>query len=207
LREWHQTVAVYSEADVNSLHVRFADERSASARAPGESYLDPGASSRPPNHQRRGHTPGYGFLRNPDLRNLPVVQYRLYRPNYDVIRSLATKPWPEDHEGRGVNVIPGSDARGRLKTAEAMAEMIGYPIMIKAVAGGGGRGMRLVTGPPISQVLRYGRPRQAPLGNPDVYMERYISSPVISKSRYWPIITQRRSSWRARLHLQRRPRS
>ncbi len=180
-----KTVAVYSEADTNSLHVRFADEKICiGPPPPGESYLDPRRiiSAAEITNAEAIH-PGYGFLaENPDFAEICQSCNMVFiGPSHDVIRSLGDKALAKKTmKAAGVNVIPGSDGIVEdFKTAEAMAEMIGYPVMIKAVAGGGGRGMRLVTTPAdLKKFYDMARAEaSAAFGNPDVYMERYISQP------------------------------
>jgi len=180
-----KTVAVYSEADINSLHVRFADEKVCIGHPPpGESYLDPRRiiSAAEITNADAIH-PGYGFLaENPDFAEIcESCKITFIGPHYDVIRSLGDKALAKKTmRAAGVSVIPGSDeVIEDYKTAEAAAEQIGYPLMIKAVAGGGGRGMRLVTSPAeLKRSFETARGEAAAtFGNPDVYFEKYISQP------------------------------
>lgn len=180
-----RSVAVYSEADVNSLHVRLADEKVCiGPPSPRESYLDPRRiiSAAEITNADAIH-PGYGFLaENPDFAEIcQSCNLVFIGPSHDVIRSLGDKALAKKTMKKaGVNVIPGSDGIvDDFKLAEAMAEQIGYPIMIKAVAGGGGKGMRLVTSPADLKKL-YDMARveaNNAFNNPDVYMEKYIAQP------------------------------
>ncbi len=144
-----QTVAVYSEADRESLHVRFADE--AVCIGPPQSnlsYLDPKriiAASEVTNAD--AIHPGYGFLaENAEFAEMCAVHGLTFiGPSPAMIRQLGDKAEAKDRMRKaGVPVVPGSD--GILDSpAEAMvlAKEIGFPVMLKASAGGGGRGMRL----------------------------------------------------------------
>ena len=179
------TVAVYSEVDADSLHVRFADEDVCIGPGPAtESYLDPrrviaaaevtGADA---------IHPGYGFLaENPDFAEIcESCNITFIGPKPAVIqllgdKSLAKKTMKE----AGVPIISGSD--GLVKSHEeavAVAREIDYPLIIKAAAGGGGRGMRLVTKPEdLEQAFDTARSEaNSAFGNPDVYIEKYISNP------------------------------
>jgi acetyl-CoA carboxylase biotin carboxylase subunit len=180
-----KTVAVYSEADTSSLHVRFADETVCiGPPPPGESYLDPRRiiSAAEITNADAIH-PGYGFLaENPDFAEIcQSCNMTFIGPRFDVIRALGDKALAKKTmKAAGVNVIPGSDGVvGDFKEAEANAERIGYPVMIKAVAGGGGRGMRLVTSAAeLKKSFETARGEASvAFGNPDVYMEKYISQP------------------------------
>ena len=179
------TVAVYSEADANSLHVRFADEKVCiGPPPPGESYLDPRRiiSAAEITNADAIH-PGYGFLaENPDFAEIcRSCNLTFIGPHYDVIRALGDKALAKKTmKGAGINVIPGSDGIVEdIKTAETLAEQIGYPLMIKAVAGGGGRGMRLVnSAADLKKMYEMARAEaSAAFGNPDVYLEKSISQP------------------------------
>jgi acetyl-CoA carboxylase biotin carboxylase subunit len=180
-----RSVAVYSQADADSLHVRFADESICiGPPPPGESYLDPRRiiSAAEITNADAIH-PGYGFLaENPDFAEIcQSCQLVFIGPGHEVIRALGDKALAKKTMARaGVNIIPGSEgAVLDSKSAEAAAGDIGYPIMIKAVAGGGGRGMRLVTSPAeLKKSYETARGEAAAsFGNPDVYFERYIEQP------------------------------
>ena len=180
-----RTVAVYSQADATSLHVRFADESICiGPPPPGESYLDPRRiiSAAEITNSDAIH-PGYGFLaENPDFAEIcQSCNLVFIGPGHEVLRSLGDKALAKKTMAKaGVNVIPGSDGIVEdVKTAEGIAESIGYPVMIKAVAGGGGRGMRLVTeAADLKKFYEMARGEaHASFGNPDVYIEKYIANP------------------------------
>ncbi len=180
-----KTVAVYSEADISSLHVRFADEKICiGPPPPGESYLDPRRiiSAAEITNADAIH-PGYGFLaENPDFAEICLsCNMTFIGPKHEVIRALGDKALAKKTmKAAGVNVIPGSDGVvDDFKMAEAIAEQVGYPLMIKAVAGGGGRGLRLVTAASeLKKAYETARGEASvAFGNPDVYLEKYISQP------------------------------
>src|SRR6201996_7247769 len=145
-----KTVAVYSEADRHSLHVRFADEAICIGPAKSsKSYLDiPSVISAAEITNVDAVHPGYGFLsENPDFAEVcDLSGIKFIGPRPDVIRQMGLKQRARAiMEEAGVPILPGS--RGVLKSAEealTLASEIGYPIMLKAAAGGGGRGMRVV---------------------------------------------------------------
>ena len=180
-----KSVAVYSRADANSLHVRFADESVCIGEAPpGESYLDPRRiiSAAEITNAEAIH-PGYGFLaENPDFAEIcESCQLVFIGPRHDVIRSLGDKSLAKKTmSAAGVPVIPGSSGVvGNIKAALAMAESIGYPVMVKASAGGGGRGMRYVeTLDNMEKAFDMARTEaNVAFGSPDVYIEKYIVNP------------------------------
>lgn len=180
-----RTVAVYSEADMNSMHVQLADEAICIGKAPsGESYLriDRIISGAEIADVDAIH-PGYGFLsenahfadvcENCNIRFIgPSSQAMTALENKAVSRALAKKA--------GVPVPPGSDGIvENEQEALATAKRIGYPVMIKAVAGGGGRGMRAAHND-ISLVKGYLTARneaEKAFGNSAVYIEKYIENP------------------------------
>jgi len=179
------TVAVYSKADSDSLHVRFADESVCIGNPPpGESYLDPRRiiSAAEITNADAIH-PGYGFLaENPDFAEIcESCQLTFIGPHRDVIRALGDKSLAKKTmSGAGVPVIPGSNGVvPNIKAAESSAESIGYPVMVKASAGGGGRGMRYVAGPgDLKKAFDAARAEaNAAFGNPDVYIEKFIVNP------------------------------
>jgi acetyl-CoA carboxylase biotin carboxylase subunit len=180
-----RTVAVFSEADRNSLHVRFADEavcigppRSA------DSYLKiPHVISAAEITNVDAIHPGYGFLsENAYFAEVcEACHIKFIGPPPNVIRLMGDKARALDAMSRaGLPILPGS--HGILESVEAAlscAESIGYPIIIKATAGGGGRGMRIARG---SEDLRgaYETARnesRVAFGVPDIYIEKYIENP------------------------------
>jgi acetyl-CoA carboxylase, biotin carboxylase subunit len=179
------TVAVYSEADRYSLHVRFADEAICIGPAKSaRSYLDMASiiSAAEITNANAIH-PGYGFL----SENAGFAEVcresglKFIGPRPDVIRLMGVKERARAFmREAGVPVLPGSE--GVLKSADdalATAERIGYPVIIKASAGGGGRGMRIVNDPSELPPL-FAQAQQeagAAFSCPDVYLEKYIRTP------------------------------
>src|ERR1700693_6236428 len=145
-----RTVAVYSEADRHSLHTRFADEAICIGPAKSaRSYLDiPSVISAAEITNADAVHPGYGFLsENADFAEVCETSARTcVGPNPDVIRRMGLKQEARTAmEQAGVPILPGSKGvLGSVEEALELAEGIGYPIMMKASAGGGGRGMRVV---------------------------------------------------------------
>src|SRR5258707_648355 len=145
-----RTVAVYSEADRYSLHVRFADEAICIGPAKSaRSYLDiPSVISAAEITNADAVHPGYGFLsENADFAEVCETSHlRFIGPKPEVIRRMGLKQVARAAMAEaGVPILPGS--KGILKSADealGLAEQIGYPMMLKASAGGGGRGMRVV---------------------------------------------------------------
>jgi len=180
-----ETVAVYSEADADSLHVRFADEVVCIGPAPSkQSYLQvPNIISAAEVTNSEAIHPGYGFLsENADFAEIcGSCNIKFIGPTPDMINRMGNKSLAkETMKQAGVPVIPGSE--GILKDvqeAKKTAEAFGFPVIIKASAGGGGRGMRIVRDPAALENA-YGQARaeaEAGFGNPDVYMEKYFENP------------------------------
>jgi acetyl-CoA carboxylase biotin carboxylase subunit len=180
-----RTVAVYSQADENSLHVRFADEdicigppRSA------DSYLNvPAIISAAEITGADAIHPGYGFLSESAYlaEVCEACHIRFIGPDPGVIRLLGDKAKARRAMKKaGVPMLPGSD--GPVDSEEAatrVARDIGYPVIIKAVAGGGGRGMRIVKdAKELGHAFRTAqREAEAAFGVGDVYIEKYLESP------------------------------
>jgi len=145
-----KTVAVYSEADRHTLHVRFADEAICIGPAKSSrSYLDiPSVISAAEITNVDAVHPGYGFLsENADFAEVCELSgIKFIGPRPEVIRQMGLKQRARAiMQESGVPILPGSP--GILPSADealALANEIGYPVMLKAAAGGGGRGMRLV---------------------------------------------------------------
>ena len=179
------TVAVYSEADRNSLHVKFADE--AVCIGPprsSESYLNiPHVISAAEITNVDAIHPGYGFLsENANFAKVcEASEITFIGPSAEVIEMMGEKDRARrEVKAAGLPTIPGSD--GIIDGEEQLAneaEKIGYPLILKAVAGGGGRGMRVVRSQ--SELLaNYQAARseaQQAFGNPDVYAERFLEHP------------------------------
>jgi acetyl-CoA carboxylase biotin carboxylase subunit len=180
-----RTVAVYSEADRHSLHVRFADEAICIGPAKSaRSYLDiPSVISAAEITNVDAIHPGYGFLsENADFAEVcETSEIRFIGPKPAVIRSMGLKQLARAAMAKsGVPILPGS--KGILKDVEdalETAERIGYPVMLKASAGGGGRGMRMVREASDLPALFSQAQQEAGLSfsNQDVYMEKLIDAP------------------------------
>lgn len=180
-----KTVAVYSTADVSSLHVKFADEAVCIGPALGkESYLNKNAllSAAHITGADAIH-PGYGFLAENDsfadmCREVGLV---FIGPQPDAIVRMGNKSIAkETMRNAGVPVVPGSGGIVEtLDDAKRVADEVGYPVMIKAVAGGGGKGMRYVHEPSeLERGFTMARTEAgAAFGNPDVYIEKFIEEP------------------------------
>jgi acetyl-CoA carboxylase, biotin carboxylase subunit len=180
-----KTVAVYSEADRHSLHVRFADE--AICIGPprsSESYLNiPQVISAAEIANVDAIHPGYGFLsENANFAEVCEASHITFiGPSPDAIRLMGEKDKArEAMKEAGLPIIPGSPGVvPDEESAKKIAAEIGYPIMIKAAEGGGGRGMRIVRHSreliPMFQTAR-SEAEQA-FGSPNVYMEKLIEHP------------------------------
>lgn len=145
-----KTVAVYSEADAESLHVRFADDAVCIGPGPSrESYLNiPRLISAAEVTNAEAIHPGYGFLaENAHFAEVCAsCNLKFIGPTPEMITAMGDKSFAKDTMRKaGVPTIPGSDGLLHdVKAATAIAAEIGYPVIIKATAGGGGRGMRVV---------------------------------------------------------------
>jgi acetyl-CoA carboxylase biotin carboxylase subunit len=180
-----KTVAVYSEADENSLHVRFADEDICIGPAKSsESYLNvPAIISAAEITGADAIHPGYGFLSESAYlaEVCEACHIRFIGPDPSVIRLLGDKAKARRAMKKaGVPMLPGSD--GPVESEEKalkIAATIGYPVIIKAVAGGGGRGMRIVkaSGELAHAFKTAQREAEAAFGVGDVYIEKYLESP------------------------------
>jgi acetyl-CoA carboxylase biotin carboxylase subunit len=180
-----QTVAIYSEADRNSLHAHYADEAFCVGPAAGNrSYLNiPNIISAATLAGVDAIHPGYGFLAE-NARFAEICEthrIKFIGPSAEAIEKMGDKAVAKQTmKNAGVPVIPGSD--GIItdeKCATLMAEEIGYPVIIKASAGGGGRGMRVVYNEAeLQNAYRTAQAEaDAAFGNPEVYMEKYIEEP------------------------------
>jgi acetyl-CoA carboxylase, biotin carboxylase subunit len=179
------TVAVYSEADVDSLHVQLADEAVCIGRpASSESYLkiDRIISAAEISDVDAIH-PGYGFLaENAHFAEVcGSCKIKFIGPSPNSIRAMGDKNAAREHARKaGVPISPGSE--GEVATEEDAlntAEQIGYPVMIKAIAGGGGRGMRAVHNDgSLVQGFHAARiEAEKAFGNGGVYIEKLIERP------------------------------
>lgn len=180
-----ETVAVYSEADVESLHVRLADEAICIGPPPSsESYLNvPRIISAAEITDSEAIHPGYGFLaENPEFAEIcEASNIKFIGPASAQIRKMGDKALARSTMmDAGVPVLPGSNgAVDSVREAEKVAEDVGYPVMIKAVNGGGGRGMRVVRSKESfsNSFLMCRAEAEAAFGSPEVYIEKYIEQP------------------------------
>ncbi len=180
-----KTVAVYSEADRHSLHVRFADEAVCIGPAKSaRSYLDiPSVISAAEITNVDAIHPGYGFLsENADFVEVCETSgIKFIGPKPDVVRAMGFKQHARTAmQKAGIPILPGS--AGILKSPEEaveLADKIGYPVILKASAGGGGRGMRIVQAAEelASQLASAQSEAGAAFSCPDVYLEKYIGKP------------------------------
>jgi acetyl-CoA carboxylase biotin carboxylase subunit len=179
------TVAIFSEADEGSLHVRFADEDVCIGPAKSQdSYLDPKRiiSAAEVTNADAIH-PGYGFLaENPDFAEIcESCDIKFIGPSSEMIRLMGDKALAKrTMRDAGVPIIPGSDGVvDSLEKALDICYQIGFPVIIKASYGGGGKGMRIVRD---EDALKKGWEMArleagAAFGNPSVYIEKYIPNP------------------------------
>jgi acetyl-CoA carboxylase, biotin carboxylase subunit len=180
-----KTVAVYSEADANALHVRYADEDICIGPArSADSYLNvPAVISAAEITGADAIHPGYGFLSESAsfAEVCAACQISFIGPDARVIKLLGNKTRARKAmKEAGLPMLPGSDGPVRNdEAAVAVARDIGYPVIVKAVAGGGGRGMRIVRTPTeLCGALRTARREaEAAFGNGDVYIEKYLEHP------------------------------
>ena len=180
-----RTVAVYSEADRNSLHARFADEAICIGPAKSSrSYLDiPSVISAAEITNVDAIHPGYGFLsENAEFAEVCETSHITFiGPKPSVMRAMGLKQRARgEMEKAGVPVLPGS--KGILQSPEEaleLAEEIGYPVMLKATAGGGGRGMRMVRdAASLPNLLAQASAEAgAAFSCADMYMEKLVESP------------------------------
>jgi len=180
-----QTVAVHSTADADAMHVRLADESVCIGPPPSrESYLNiPAIVSAAIITGAEAIHPGYGFL-SENANFAAIVQEHgltFIGPTAEHIRVMGDKVVAKARMIElGIPVVPGSDGPVTPEDdVRALAEKIGYPVLIKAAGGGGGRGMKVATGPDtvVDQVAQARSEAQANFGNAEVYMEKYLANP------------------------------
>ncbi len=179
-----KTVAVYSTADRDSLHVYLADEAICiGGPQPQESYLNiPAIISAAEVTGADAIHPGYGFLsENPGFAEIcnacgikfigPIPQTMLLMGDKAKAREVAKKA--------GVPVVPGSGIVKNVQEALKVAERIGYPVLVKAAHGGGGRGMRLIEDPDRAEslIVTAMAEAEAAFGGGEVYIEKFIRNP------------------------------
>jgi acetyl-CoA carboxylase biotin carboxylase subunit len=180
-----ETVAVYSEVDEDSLHLRYADETICIGPAQSsESYLAiPRIIAAAEIANVDAIHPGYGFLsENPKFAEIcHSCKIGFIGPSPETMAAMGDKSRAREVAvAAGVPVVPGSNGvLGSDKEAREIAERIGYPVMIKAVAGGGGRGMRAAHSELnlLSGLSAARQEAKAAFGNDDVYLEKLILHP------------------------------
>ncbi|MGB2599509.1 MAG: acetyl-CoA carboxylase biotin carboxylase subunit [Candidatus Omnitrophota bacterium] len=179
------TVAVYSEADTDSLHVRLADEAICIGKAAASSsYLNiPSLISAAEITDVEAIHPGYGFLAE-DAHFAEICEscrIKFIGPSPENMRSMGDKMTAKDTMKKaGIPVIPGSkDVVKTKEEALKVAKKIGYPVIIKASAGGGGKGMRVCHNDVrlVGAFMTARSEAEAAFGNPEVYIEKYIDEP------------------------------
>jgi acetyl-CoA carboxylase biotin carboxylase subunit len=180
-----RTVAVHSTADANAMHVRLADESVCIGPPPAsESYLNiPAILSAAAITGADAIHPGYGFLsENAEFAEIVEAHgFVFIGPSPAHIRMMGDKIEAKRTMARlGVPLVPGSEGElASLEEAEAVARRIGFPVLIKAAAGGGGRGMKVARRPEeVAEAYRVARAEaKAAFGNDAVYMEKYLDRP------------------------------
>ena len=180
-----KTVAVYSEADKYALHRRFADEDVCIGPAPSsQSYLNiPSIISAAEITGAEAIHPGYGFL-SENAHFIEVAEsckLQFIGPSPNSIRDMGDKAQArKTMTEAGVPVLPGSDGPiSGMEEAVSVANEIGVPVIIKASAGGGGRGMRIVSKPDeLENAIATAKAEaEIAFGNGDVYIEKYLTNP------------------------------
>ncbi|MFO1240378.1 MAG: acetyl-CoA carboxylase biotin carboxylase subunit [Sphingomonadaceae bacterium] len=180
-----KTVAVHSTADVDAMHVRLADEAVCiGPPAAKDSYLNiPAIISAAEISNADAIHPGYGFL-SENARFAEIVEEHkiaFVGPKPEHIRTMGDKVQAKKTAGAlGMPLVPGSDgAIDDVGEAKRIAKDIGYPVIIKAASGGGGRGMKVVNSESEleSQMQQAGTEAKAAFGDATVYLEKYLGNP------------------------------
>jgi acetyl-CoA carboxylase biotin carboxylase subunit len=180
-----RSVAVHSTADADAMHVRMADESVCIGPPPGTlSYLSvPAIISACEITGAQAIHPGYGFL-SENANFVQIVEdheITFIGPSAEHIRIMGDKiTAKETAKNLGIPVVPGSDGGvPDLAAARAIGEEFGYPVIVKATAGGGGRGMKLArTAAEMDNAFRTARSEaKAAFGNDEVYIEKYLEKP------------------------------
>lgn len=180
-----QTVAVHSTADADAMHVRMADTAICIGPPSAvQSYLNiPSIMAAAEISHADAIHPGYGFLSENAKFAEIVIDHGItwIGPNPEHIRTMGDKVEAKRTAGAlGLPLVPGSDgAISDLAEAKAIADAIGYPVLIKAASGGGGRGMKVVTDADSLETMmqQAGNEAKAAFGDATVYMEKYLGNP------------------------------
>ena len=179
------TVAIHSEADRNAMHVRLADESVCVGPASAaKSYLNiPAIITAAKITGAQAIHPGYGFL-SENAKFAEIVEksgITFIGPKPEHIRMMGDKITAKEAiQTAGIPVVPGSDgAVSTIEDAKSAAKRIGYPVLIKATAGGGGRGMKVARNPEELEIAWSTARTEAKtaFGNEAVYMEKYLEKP------------------------------
>jgi acetyl-CoA carboxylase, biotin carboxylase subunit len=179
------SVAVHSTADSDAMHVRMADEAICIGPAPSvESYLSvPAIISACEITGAEAIHPGYGFL-SENANFVQIVEdhgLTFIGPSAEHIRMMGDKITAKETAAKlGIPVVPGSEGGvAHVEAAQAIAEGMGYPVIIKATAGGGGRGMKVARdASEMDTAFRTARAEaKAAFGNDEVYIEKYLQKP------------------------------
>src|SRR5947209_4803736 len=180
-----KTVAVHSTADADAMHVRLADETVCIGPPPAsESYLNiPNIISAAEVVHADAIHPGYGFL-SENAQFAEIVESHgivWIGPKPEHIRTMGDKVEAKRTAGAlGLPLVPGSDGPiSDVPEAKAIAREIGYPVIIKAASGGGGRGMKVCTSEDQLETLmsQAGNEAKAAFGDATVYLEKYLGNP------------------------------
>ena len=180
-----KTVAVHSTADADAMHVRLADEAICiGPPAAADSYLNiPNIISAAEISHADAIHPGYGFL-SENAKFAEIVESHgiiFVGPKPEHIRTMGDKIEAKRTAGAlGLPLVPGSDgAISDIAEAKKIAEAAGYPVIIKAASGGGGRGMKVVQTPEEleTQMQQAGSEAKAAFGDATVYLEKYLGNP------------------------------
>ncbi len=179
-----RTVAVYSEADGESLHVLFADESICIGPAePSKSYLDiPSIMAAIEVSGASAVYPGYGFLsENPKFADIVETSgIRFIGPSAETLELIGNKMEAKRIAKKvGIPLVPGSEGPVDEESALALAERIGYPVVLKAGAGGGGRGIRVVNSEAelVEKLPVAIKEAEISFGDGNIYIEKYIVNP------------------------------
>lgn len=196
------TVAVYTHVDRGALHVRYAEEAYCISGSPEDtSYLKPELILSIAKKTGAAIHPGYGFLsENADFaRRCEEEGVIFIGPGADIIAKMGIKTEARKiMREAGLPIVPGTEAPVQgIEEVKKVAKEVGYPIMLKALAGGGGKGMRLVrTEEEVETALRLSQSEAGTsFGNDAVYIEKYIENPHHIEVQIWEINTVMWSIW------------
>lgn len=178
------TVAIYSESDKDSLHVKLADESYCIGKSlPKDTYLNINNIINVAIHSKADAIhPGYGFLSESTAFAKACEEFNIcfIGPNNIIIDKLGDKSnAKETMKLAGVPIVPGTEGTINDKNeAIKIAEEIGYPVIVKASAGGGGKGMKVANNKEelLSAIEQAEKEAESYFGNPDVYLEKYLES-------------------------------